>query len=262
MKPTLLFCVPASLLLVLPADAITISIPAVADATLFASPTGAVANGGGDYFFAGVNAEGNVRRGLIRFDLSGVIPAGATVTAARLTLFADRARLVPSPVTLHRVTASWSEGNANPGGPEGQGSASQPGAVTWIHRDLPGALWSSPGGDFIPAASSFSDIAVGPMTWSGAGLLADVLSWQIDPSTNFGWELLGVEFLSQTASRFISRSSPVTANRPALVIEYTPVPEPGVITILTTTGGLILLRRPARSRNFMEAPDAGQKQRG
>lgn len=251
MNLTLLSCVAVGFLLALPAYAITISIPAAADATLFASPTGAVANGGGDYFFAGVNAEGNVRRGLIRFDLSGAIPAGATVTSARLTLFADRARLVPSPVTLHRVTASWSEGNANPGGPEGQGSASQPGAVTWIHRDLPGTLWSSPGGDFIPAASSLVDVAVGPMTWSGAGLLADVQSWQLDPSANFGWEVLGVEFLSQTASRFISRSSLVTANRPALMIEYTPVPEPGVFTMLTTAGLLFLLRRPAPFRNFM-----------
>ena len=52
-------------------------------------------------------------------------------------------------------------------------------------------------------------------------MLADVQGWLDDPSTNFGWLLLGNESGTRTTKRFDSKDNPTEANRPALTIEFT-----------------------------------------
>lgn len=233
----------AILLQPLAAAGVTVSIPAAADATLYGPPQQTTANGAGDWFFAGVTSDGNVRRGMLRFDLNGMVPAGALITGVELRLVVDRGRLFPAPVSLHRVTSSWNEGVANASGPEGLGSAAQPGDVTWIFRELGGAAWATPGGDMQAAPSATTDVTgVGPVTFSCPALVADVQSWLDSPGQNFGWSVRGVEYLTQTANRFVSRSSPTAGSRPALVVTFTPVPEPGTAVFAVATL-LLSLRR-------------------
>jgi hypothetical protein len=113
---------PVSFLLlagILPSHAVTLSIPASADATLYQSATDDLANGAGENIFAGVTAHGEIRRALVRFDLAGSLPAGASITSARLVLFMNLGRLPPA--SVHQVAASWTEGSVNAGGAEGQG---------------------------------------------------------------------------------------------------------------------------------------------
>src|SRR6185503_18522040 len=58
---------------------------AVRDNTLFQSATGTLSNGAGPVFFAG-DAGLVPRRGLVRFDVAGPVPAGAIVIGAELSL--------------------------------------------------------------------------------------------------------------------------------------------------------------------------------
>ena len=43
-------------------------------------------NGAGFHFFAGENGMGELRRGVLAFDLAGTIPAGSTITAVSLSM--------------------------------------------------------------------------------------------------------------------------------------------------------------------------------
>jgi FtsP/CotA-like multicopper oxidase with cupredoxin domain len=223
MRPFLLaalagLCVPAAL-----ADTITLS--ALKDNTLFESPTGALSNGIGGSMYVGRTDENqySLRRGLIAFDLSS-IPAGSTVTAATLTLYMDRTRASGTPVTLHRLLASWGEGASNStvnGG--GQGAPAQPGDATWLHRFFSTQLWATPGGDYNTTASATLTVAGnGTYSWTSATLAADVQAWVNTPAVNHGWMIRGVETSSGTAKRFVSREGSNTSRRPRLVVTFTP----------------------------------------
>lgn len=225
------------------AEAASVSIPALADATLYQSATGNVANGGGDYLFVGTNSQSNVRRSLISFDIAGAVPAGATITGATLTLNLSSANAAAVDIDLRRVLASWSEGTSDPAGAEGQGLASAAGDVTWVHRTFNSVSWSAQGGDFSATASATASVGdLGSYSWSGAGVVADVQSWLAAPGGNFGWALVGGESGASTAKRFDSRNNNEGGVVPTLLIEYTPVPAPGA-GALVALGGLASLRR-------------------
>ena len=227
MRPALLL-----LLFALPAFADTATIPATRDITLYESATGGVSNGAGPTMFAGRTAasSNSRRRALVRFDVAGAVPTGATITAATLTLNLSQAGSPGAqPVELHRVLADWGEGASNGGAAGGTGAASTPDDATWIHRFFPGILWATAGGDFAAAASGTQSVALeGPYSWSGAGLVADVQAWLDAPATNFGWLLLGNEAASQSVKRFDTREAVVDSVRPQLVVEFTPPGTPAV----------------------------------
>ena len=213
--------------LLLPAGAAladSITLVATRDNTLYESATGALSNGAGQYFFAGRNAAGDRRRGLVAFDLSSV-PSGATVTGVVLTLHLSQTLPYASPIAfeLHRALAAWGEGTSNAtSGGGGAGVASTPGDATWIHTFYPTSFWASPGGDFAPAASASQGAdAVGSYAWgSTPQLVADVQGWLADPSSNFGWVLLGDESTFPTSKRFDTRENLQPAFRPGLSIEF------------------------------------------
>ena len=103
-------CVP------LRAQADTVSIPPTKDNTLF-STGGATSNGAGDAVFSGrtgVMGGGVRQRAVLAFDVTGNLPADATVTSASLTLW-----LIDAPGgggqthTLHRLLADWGEGTSS-----------------------------------------------------------------------------------------------------------------------------------------------------
>ena len=200
---------------------------AAADTTLYSE--GARANGGGQQLFAGKVEEqggGALRRALIRFDLSS-IPAGAQVQSVQLTLNMNRSIVGDRAVALHRVSESWAEGTATATGQEGTGAAAQSGDPTWLNRSHPSQAWSVPGGAFVPDASAVRSVGIssGPVTWSGAGMVADVQSWVNQPAGNLGWLLLADE--SQvSAKRFSSRQHADSAQRPALSVTWAPAPPP------------------------------------
>ncbi len=229
-------------------EAASVSIPALADATLYQNGTGNVANGGGDYFFVGTNSQLIARRTLISFDVAAAVPSGSVITGVTMTLNLSSANAAPVSIDLRRVLASWSEGTSDPAGSEGQGIASAAGDATWVHRNFNSVSWAAQGGDFSAAASATTSVGdLGLYAWSGAGMVADVQGWLDAPGGNFGWALFGGEGTASTAKRFDSRNNNEGGIMPTLLIEYTPIPAPGAGVVMAI-GGLVVMRRRSSRR--------------
>ncbi|MBC6949207.1 T9SS C-terminal target domain-containing protein [candidate division KSB1 bacterium] len=203
---------------------IEVKITASKDNTLYENASGSFSNGSGAYFFAGQNNHGEVRRGLVAFDVAGNIPAGALIQSATLRLNLSRALSGVYSVALHRVLADWGEGTSVAFGEEGGGGTATTGDATWIHTFFNTQLWTNAGGDFAAAASAAQTIAgdLGFYDWgSTPEMVADVQAWLDTPGENFGWLLLGNEATNASAKRFDSREHSVVENRPVLTIVYT-----------------------------------------
>ena len=101
------------------------------DTTLIEEENGSLANGAGPHFTVGRTGQvtGSIRRGLLWFDISSKIPAGATIDSVTLELnvsqvpFSSTAR----DIALRRALVDWGEGVSNAGSPGGQGAAAQAG---------------------------------------------------------------------------------------------------------------------------------------
>ena len=209
------------------ATADTAVLQAAADNTLYENKLGEVSNGSGAYFFVGDTGSFGARRGLVRFDVAGSVPAGSTITSASLRLHMSRTRVGAFDIYVARVLSAWGEGISDAGDPGGAGTIAEAGDATWIHRSYPSVNWATPGGDFAPGGASAVTLvdAVGFYTWSGSAILiSDVQSWLNDPATNHGWILVGLEAGDRTAKRFDSRENVDPLVRPTLTIEFTPPP--------------------------------------
>ncbi|MFZ0917652.1 MAG: DNRLRE domain-containing protein [Candidatus Udaeobacter sp.] len=180
---------------------------------------GDFSNGAGFHFFAGETAMSELRRGVLAFDIAGSIPPGSIITSVTLTLnmsktFGDTTRIIE----LHRLVADWGEGTSHAPGEEGDGAPATPNDATWRHRFFDTIFWAMEGGDFSATVSASQ--SVGPLgfyTWNSVQMVADVQSWVNNPSSNFGWLVLGDESTVGSAKRFDTRES---ANPPVLTIEY------------------------------------------
>jgi hypothetical protein len=148
-------------------------------------------------------------RGLFRFDPAAAIPAGASITSARLALSASKSpNLSAFGFELHRVLQPWTES-----------------AATWNLREAPDVTWSSPGGaagvDFATQASAAAQVqGINRYTWgSTTGMVADVQGWLDNPVENYGWLLLtSNENLGQSARLFNTHESLI--DRPALTVDF------------------------------------------
>ncbi|UCE87149.1 MAG: multicopper oxidase domain-containing protein, partial [Deltaproteobacteria bacterium] len=205
------------------ADVVTLE--ASKDNTLYEDASGSLSNGAGARLFSGATGNVGVRRALIAFDVADSVPAGSTINSVTLTLYMSRSqRAGTETFSLHRVLADWGEGTSVAPGQEGGGGAASAGDATWIHTFYPSAFWATPGGDFAPTASASISIPArrDPYTWgSTAGMVADVQAWIDDPSSDFGWILIGNEAVNETAKRFDSRENGTLENRPVLVVDFT-----------------------------------------
>jgi len=180
---------------------------------------GDTSNALGLHFFAGKTAMGELRRGVLAFDIAGSVPAGSTITGVTLSMNMSRTPLsVAYPVELHKLLADWGEGTSMASGGEGDGAPATPNDATWRHRFFDTIFWTNEGGDFSATVSaSQSATVVGPHTWSPAHLLADVQPSLDNPAGNFGWLVLGDEKPTLTSKRFDTRES---ASPPVLTIEF------------------------------------------
>src|SRR5436190_18537300 len=95
------------------ASAAMISITPSKDNTLYEydPADGDTSNALGLHFFAGKTAMGELRRGVLAFDIAGSIPAGSTITGFSLSMNMSRTPLsVAYPVELHRLLAGCGAG--------------------------------------------------------------------------------------------------------------------------------------------------------
>ena len=211
------------------------TLTSIKDNTLIQDAAGALSNGAGQHFFAGRTGFTNeFRRGLIAFDLTG-IPIDNSIDSVKLILNMSRTIAANQLVRIHRVTANWGEGTSDAPAQEGGGAASTTDDATWLHTFYDTAQWASLGGDFIATASATTTVGnVGFYTWgSTAAMVTDVTGWRDDPSTNFGWIVIGNEAVQTTAKRFDTRENPIPANRPTLIVFHSP---PVVACCIGTAG--------------------------
>jgi len=187
-------------------------------------------NGAGFHLFAGENGQGEVRRGVLAFDIAGTIPPGSTITAVSLSMNMSMTPAGTVTVELHKLLADWGEGTSHAPMGEGDGAPATPDDATWRHRFFDSVFWTTQGGDFSATVSASQSVgATGHYTWSSAQMVADVQSWLDNPASNSGWLVLGDETAIATAKRFDTRES---ASPPILTIEFvraprvTPSPRP------------------------------------
>jgi hypothetical protein len=183
-------------------------------------------NGAGSSLFCGTTAIGDFRRSLLRFDVAGSLPAGATVTGAELRLRMTNTIAGNRTCSLHRATQSWGEGTSSSDTASGGGGGAAPttGDATWGFRFYSTTAWTSAGGVFAAGASAATTVGnlYQTYSWSSPQMAADVQGWLDAPATNHGWILIGDESTTVTAKRFASRENATTAWRPVLEIEYAP----------------------------------------
>src|SRR6266853_1108791 len=127
-------------------------------------------NGAGFHFFAGKTAMGELRRGVLAFDIAGSIPAGSTITGVTLSMNMSRTPIsVAYPVELHKLLADWGEGTSQAPGEEGDGAPATPNDATWRHRFFDTIFWAAEGGDFSATVSASQSVGgIGQYTWSSA----------------------------------------------------------------------------------------------
>ena len=156
-------------------------------------------------------------------------------------------------VTLNRLLGSWGEEGSDAPMGEGGGAAAQTGDATWGNRFFPATPWITDGGDFVPLASTSQSVGpLGVYTWNSTPMLvADVQDMLDNPSTNFGWILIGQETVPAAAKRFNSRTNPSASSRPRLLVSYTdsgPCPTSQVATQTVRLGS------PANANSLQPGP--------
>jgi hypothetical protein len=205
-------------------------LPAARDNTMYAESDN-VSNGAGEYFFAGRTDSlslGLTRRALLAFSVVDSVPAGAHIDSVRLILHVSKTPAGPRNVALHAAMADWGEGVSDAPGNEESGAAATGNDATWKYRLFSTTAWTTPGGDFAPAASA-QRIVNGIdtptfYTWRSTQMNVDVQHWLDTPDSNFGWVVLGSESAARSVKRFDSREHPNAAYHPHLTIYYTVSP--------------------------------------
>jgi hypothetical protein len=103
---------------------------------------GDVSNALGQHFFAGETGMGELRRGVLAFDITGSVPAGSTILGVTLSLNMSRTgSATPRIVELHRMLADWGEGTSVAPGEEGDGAPATINDATWRHCKRKPVSW-------------------------------------------------------------------------------------------------------------------------
>jgi hypothetical protein len=221
-------------------------------------------NGGGPCFFSGTDGNSSPHRALIAFDFSA-IPSGSTITNVQLVLTLAQVAgsggggggMIAHTATigLFPLTRNWGEGTVESDafgiGGTGQGGPANTGDATWNAAFYQQTAWSSVGGDHVSTASVslfMNDNTQGTVyTYpSTPQAVADVQGWLNNPSTNFGWELINVDEVSQrTFFAFYSRewhnfAGGIASQEPMLQVTFTP-PSPVPVPAAASWGTLLAL---------------------
>lgn len=168
------------------------------------------------------------RRALVRFDVGGDLPKGATIESAMLTMGVQKGNPEPRDASLYVITEDWGEGTASSTG--GQGAPATVGDATWTCRFSDGAAgclagdeWAAAGGSFVamPSATASVGDTGTTVSWSSAQMAMDVQGWLESPESNYGWIVVGIEDITSTAKQLHSREAADVIDRPMLVVEYT-----------------------------------------
>lgn len=190
------------------------------DNTIYESTAGNLSNGLGELLLCGKNANNQKRRILIKFDLS-FIPANSIVSNLNLDVRGILGNTM-YPISIHRLTKDWGEGNSNAGYPGNSGTNATTNDATWTQNLFGSSNWTSPGGDFVSIASDTTTSIgnSGPIHFNSQQFINDLQFFIDNPSQNFGWIIIGDESNTNTINGFHSRQSSISQLYPELAITY------------------------------------------
>lgn len=144
-----------------------------------------------NYILVGKDRKNIMHRSMVKFDLS-MMPAGTLVDA---TLTVTPTNGNTNLISLHSLENDWN------------GASLQKGEFSsdWFQID-PDTKWNSPGGDYniLPSARAIINPSLSNDI-SGSGMLHDIHDWYNDPSSNFGWILVGQESRDDNLVQFDSK---------------------------------------------------------
>ena len=173
---------------------VTVAIPAEADSYIASGRPNR--NFGDEALFLGYNNVGDqfgAQRPLLRFDLSGQIPAGAIITDAHVHLrlsFSAPTDDDPMPTVVRNLQSPWDENT-----------------VTWNTQPTWGDVYTG--------------TAVGSaLLWYEWEITELAQSWYDGSLINYGLELIGDEEIQERERAFYSRET-TTAYYPRLLVTYT-----------------------------------------
>ena len=145
-------------------------------------------------------------RGLVKFATLSGVPANAQVVDAQLQMW--NTYLYPGTVTdgkvdVHRLTRAFDETTA-----------------TW-NRASATTPWTSPGGDYDPAAESYFDGFTNDPEWEAWTVTNTVKSWLANPASNFGFLLkMRDEAVATQRAMLLSAEGAEPMLHPTLQVTY------------------------------------------
>jgi len=191
------------------------------DATLYESNEGNIANSKGQYLFIGKTNNGDLRRALIRFNLSTEIPSDATIDSVFLSLSMNKTQNAAQDLRIYPVLGAWAEGTSDASSNEGKGTSATDGDPTWTYRVYPDTLWNNEGGD-IGEEILFEGSIQGSGSYSLKGtdnFITLFNQWRKGDMPNYGMMLIGNEdSQNRSSKRFASAQFSGSANRPSLTV--------------------------------------------
>ena len=198
-----------------------ITLDAADDATLYESSQGNIANSKGQYIFIGKTNNGDLRRTLIRFNLSTEIPSDATIDSVFLSLSMNKTQNAAQDLRIYPVLGAWEEGSSDASANEGKGTSATEGDPTWTYRVYPDTLWNNEGGD-IGEEILFEGSIQGSGSYSLKGtddFITLFDQWRKGDMPNYGVMLIGNEdSQNRSSKRFASSQFSGSANRPSLTV--------------------------------------------
>jgi SprB repeat/Disaggregatase related repeat/Secretion system C-terminal sorting domain len=148
-------------------------------------------------------------RQLINFDLSS-IPANAIISSATFRLVKTAGSNTSLNVSVHRLTADWTEGTGACGGSAG--------VANWQQR-MTSTAWTTPGGDFNATAEATVAVAGNDTyNWTVTSL---VQNWVNGTNGKYGLIAKYTTENTNAEKEFASSENGTAANRPQLIVTYT-----------------------------------------
>ena len=208
-----------------PVNPAPVVLTAVKDSTIFSETGGGgeqLANGQGP-LFTGASSTGDIRRAMLRFDLSS-FPVGSRFSAAMLQVHVSQAETGAATqrnTLLHRMLVDWGEGSSFSAT---SGVAAQAGDATWLNSFFSSTApvaWSNDGGDYNASISAGFGLyaQTGFRSFLNPHMMNDVHAWVATPGSNFGWLLSNIDAPSTSTTKTLaSREDADTTKRPQLVL--------------------------------------------